>query len=243
MIPIPAIDLKGGKVVRLLQGNFQEEKVYSQRAEEVAKRFEEEGAERIHVVDLDGALSGKPANRELIEKMLGKIRVPAQVGGGIRTLETAVAYFEMGARWAILGTKACLDPGFAKEAVKEFGGRIIFGIDAKDGFVATDGWTKITRIKAVDFAAQIQKFGAKTIIYTDIAKDGGLGGPNLNELKTMSKAVWMDVIASGGVGRLQDLTGIVGLGQPNIKGAVIGKALYEGKFSLREAVKLCSQKG
>ena len=242
MIPIPAIDLKGGKVVRLLQGDFEVEKVYPDRAEEVAKRFEEEGAERIHVVDLDGALGGRPVNTALVEGILRKIRVPVEVGGGIRELKTAKLYFEMGVRWVIVGTKACLDLGFAKEAVKEFGGKIIFGIDARDGFVATDGWTKITKMKAVDFARAIQNLDARTIIYTDIAKDGTLGGPNLSEIKTMSEALSMDVIASGGVSELRDLTRIASLRRPNIKGVIIGKALYERRFTLSEAIKICVNK-
>ena len=239
MIPIPAIDLKGGKVVRLLQGDFKAEKVYSEKVEEVAKFFTEEGARRIHVVDLDGALGGKPANQGLVEKILATTRVPIEVGGGIRDLKTANFYFQMGVRWVVLGTKACLDEGFAREAILEFGEKIIVGIDARQGLVATDGWTKMTTIKAVDFAKQIEKLQGKTIIYTDIAKDGALGGPNLHEIKALSEAVSINVIASGGISTLDDLFKIGGLKRPNIYGAVIGKALYEGKFFLRDAVKLC----
>src|SRR5437868_5801440 len=142
MIPIPAIDLKDGKVVRLLHGDFNEQKVYFEGPEAIAKRFREDGAERLHVVDLDGALKGKPANLPSIEKILKHSKAPVEVGGGIRSLETAAAYFDMGVSWVILGTKACLDKGFLKEALGEFKDKIILGIDALNGLIATDGWTK-----------------------------------------------------------------------------------------------------
>lgn len=242
MIPIPAIDLKGGKVVRLLQGKFKEEKVYFDKAETVAKKFEEAGASRIHVVDLDGALFGTPKNIGSVEKILGTVKTPVEVGGGIRDLKTVVRYLDCGARWVILGTKACLDKGFMKEALAEFKEKIIVGIDALGGLVATDGWTKVTKIKAVDLAKDVEAAGGKAVIYTDISKDGMLQGPSLKELKAFSESVALDVIASGGVGALQDLSDILDLNQKNIKGVIIGKALYENKFELRDALQLCSQR-
>ncbi len=241
MIPIPAIDLKEGKVVRLLQGNFKEEKVYQVKPEEVARGYQENGAERVHVVDLDGALKGTPANLHLIEDILRAVKIPIEVGGGIRDLKTVVRYFDMGVRWAILGTKACLDAGFMREAAKEFGDRVIVGMDALGGMIATDGWTKITKIKAVDLALDFEKAGGRTIIYTDIAKDGALGGPNLKEVGLMCDSVKIDIIASGGVGSLKDLTNLARLSKTNLKGVIIGKALYENSFSLQDAVKTCSQ--
>lgn len=243
MIPIPAIDLKGGKVVRLLQGQFEEEKVYFEKPEDVAERFQEEGAERIHVVDLDGALHGTPKNLDCVQKILASVSVPLEVGGGVRELKTAKTYIQMGARWVILGTKACLDKGFVKEALSEFGEKIIVGIDALEGYVATDAWTKVTKTKAMDLAKEIETQGARTVIYTDITKDGMMRGPSVSQIKALSQAVKMDVIASGGIGELADLSQIMDLKQKNITGVIIGKALYENKFSLKEAVRLCSQKG
>ena len=241
MIPIPAIDLKDGKVVRLTQGNFKEEKIYQVKPEAVARGYENAGAERIHVVDLDGALKGVPKNLRLIEDVLKAIKIPLEVGGGIRDLKTAEQYFERGVRWVILGTKACLDRGFMEEAVKEFKDRIIVGMDALGGMIATDGWTKVTQTTAVDLAKNFEAAGGRTIIYTDIAKDGALLGPNLKEIRVMCEAVKLDVLASGGVGSLLDLENLTKLKQKNLKGVVIGKALYENKFSLEDAVKTCLQ--
>lgn len=243
MIPIPAIDLKDGKVVRLLHGDFKEEKVYSEKAEEVARRFEADGAARIHVVDLDGALKGTPKNSGVVEALASKVRVPIEIGGGIRDLKTAERYIAMGISWVVLGTKACLDLGFLKEAVGEFGTKIIVGLDALDGYLATDGWTQKTKIKAIEYAAQVKASGGKTVIYTDISKDGALKGPNLKGIEALSKAVDLDVIASGGVSSLADLKAIAEIGQKNITGAIIGKALYENKFTLKDAIKTCLPNG
>ena len=241
MIPIPAIDLKDGRVVRLLHGDFKEEKIYDVRPEAVARGYQAEGAERIHVVDLDGALKGVPANLDLVEKILGSVKTPVQVGGGIRDLKAAQRYFDMGARWVILGTKACLDRGFMAEVAEEFQERIIVGMDALDGMIATDGWTKVTGIRAVDLAKDFENSGGKTVIYTDISKDGALKGPNLKEIAAMSDAVKIDLVASGGIGSLEDIKNLMKLGKKNLKGVIIGKALYEKKFSVRDAVKTCLQ--
>jgi phosphoribosylformimino-5-aminoimidazole carboxamide ribotide isomerase len=243
MIPIPAIDLKGGKVVRLLQGEFSEEKVYFQDTGEVAQRFEKEGAARIHVVDLDGALEGIPKNLDCVRKILESVRVPLEVGGGVRELKTAKAYLQLGARWVILGTKACLDEGFVREALAEFGEKVIIGIDALEGYVATDAWTKVTKTRALDLAKKIEEAGAHTVIYTDITKDGMMRGPSIGQIAELANAVKLDVIASGGIGSLTDISRILDLKQKNITGVIIGKALYENKFSLKEAVRLCSPNG
>ena len=239
MIPIPAIDLKDGNVVRLLHGNFKEEKIYFEKAPVVAKNFEADGAERLHVVDLDGALHGKPKNITSVEAILKSVRMPVEIGGGIRDLKTAKLFFEMGVSWVILGTKACLDKGFLQEALAEFKNKIIVGIDASKGLVATDGWSKITNIRAAAFAADVEKLGGETIIYTDISRDGALAGPNLTEIEAMGRATKMNVIASGGVGALSDLSKISALKQKNITGVIIGKALYEKKFTLRDAIRTC----
>lgn len=241
MVPIPAIDLKDGKVVRLLQGNFKEEKVYFEKPQEVARRFEEEGASRIHVVDLDGALKGEPKNTKSIEQILKTVRVPVEIGGGIRSLKSAKDYLAMGARWVIFGTKACLDLGFSRELIAELKEKAILGVDARDGFIATDGWTKTTQINAVQFIKDIEKIGGRTVIYTDISKDGVLAGPNLKEIAAVSEAVNLDIIASGGIGSLKDLKALMELKKKNVKGVIIGKALYENKFTVKEAIQACSQ--
>ncbi len=228
-------------MVRLLQGNFKEEKVYQVKAREVARGYQDAGAERIHVVDLDGALKGVPRNLGMIEDILKAVSIPLEVGGGIRDLKTVHRYLEMGVRWAILGTKACLDRGFMSEAAQEFKDRIIVGMDALGGLIATDGWTQVTKIKAIDLAKDFESSGGQTIIYTDIDKDGALKGPNLKEIASMCDAVRLGVIASGGVGSLKDLTALTKLGKSNLKGVVIGKALYEKNFSLEDAVKTCLQ--
>ena len=240
MIPIPAIDLKGGKVVRLLQGRFEAEKIYDDDPAEVARCFESQGARRLHLVDLDGALQGEPKNHDAIERVLQAVKMPVEVGGGIRELRQAAHYLKMGASWVIFGTKACLDSGFLKEALAEFGERVIIGIDAKDGYVATDGWTKVHPKKAVSLAKETELAGGRTVIYTDISKDGALAGPNIEHLEALASAVSIGVIASGGISSLADLTAIRALNKDNITCAIIGKALYERRFSLSEAIQACS---
>ena len=240
MIPIPAIDLKNGKVVRLLHGNFKEEKIYFDKPQTVAKRFEEEGAQRLHVVDLDGALEGKPKNFECVEAILKEVKTPVEAGGGVRSLKAATHYFEAGVSWVVFGTKACLDTGFMREAITEFKERAIIGIDALNGFVATDGWTKITKIRAADLAKDVEALGGKTVIYTDISKDGALQGINLKEIQVLSQSVSMNIIASGGVSSLQDIQSLLDLKQPNISGVIIGKALYEKKIQLKDVVRACA---
>ena len=240
MFPIPAIDLKEGRVVRLLQGKFEAESVYPEEPRFLARRFAEEGAQRIHVVDLDGALKGEPKNILLIESVIRAVKVPVEVGGGIRKPEQVERYLAMGAGFVILGTKACLDPGFLKEALAAFGERVIVGIDASHGQVAVDGWTKILPQKALDFVKQVEAFGGKSVIYTDIAKDGALAGPNLSQVSAVCDEVSIDIIASGGVSSTADLKALVALKKNNLKAVIIGKALYEKKFSVKEAVSACS---
>ena len=240
MFPIPAIDLKDGRVVRLLQGKFEAESVYAEEPKQLARRFADDGAQRIHVVDLDGALKGEPKNVLLVESVIKAVKVPVEVGGGIRKPEQVERYLGMGAGFVILGTKACLDPGFLKEVLAAFGERVIVGIDASNGQVAVDGWTKVLPQKALDFAKQVEALGGKTIIYTDISKDGALAGPNLLQVGAVCDAVSADVIASGGVSSIADLKALTGLKKNNLKAVVIGKALYEKRFSVKEAVAACS---
>ncbi len=240
MFPIPAIDLKDGRVVRLLQGKFEAESVYPEEPKVLARRFADDGAQRIHVVDLDGALKGEPKNLLLVESVIKSVKIPVEVGGGIRKLEQVERYLAMGAGYVILGTKACLDPGFLKEALTAFGERVIVGIDASNGQVAIDGWTKILPQKALDFAKQVESLGGKTVIYTDIATDGALTGPNLSQVNAVCEEVSIDVIASGGVSSTADLKALAALKKNNLKAVIIGKALYEKRFSVKEAVSACS---
>lgn len=239
MIPIPAIDLKEGRVVRLTQGDFTRQTTYGDDPAAVARAFESAGAGRLHVVDLEGALKGEPRNEGSVEKIAAAVRVPIELGGGIRSLKTADRYFRMGVRWVVLGTKACLDEGFLREALREHAERIIVGIDARDGWVATDGWTRTTDRRASDFASRARDLGARTIIYTDISADGALVGPNVKAVEALAGSCALDVIASGGVGSLEDLRRLAGLKAANLIGVIIGKALYEKKFTLEEAVKTC----
>ena len=241
LIPIPAIDLIGGNVVRLVQGDFEKVTVYDETPQAVAKRFESQGAARLHVVDLEGARTGIPKNQQELAAILKAVKVPVEIGGGIRSLKTAERYLDMGARWVIFGSKPCLDEGFAREAAQAFGHKVIVGIDARDGFVATDGWTNVTGIKAVTMAKRMHAVGVSTIIYTDISKDGAMTGPNVEAVEQLAGAVPVDVIASGGVTSLKDLAALTALRSKNLAGVIIGKALYEGRFTLKEAIKRCLQ--
>lgn len=239
MIPIPAIDLRGGKAVRLFKGDFTQETVYAEAPADVAADFASQGAQRLHVVDLDGALGGRPINLSAVRDILDRGRVPVELGGGLRDLDTAHRALKHGVRWVIFGTQACLDPGFLKEALADLGERAIIGIDAVKGKVATDGWTRITQLSARALAESVLKAGGRTIIYTDIDRDGALQGPNLKELGSMLELDGMQVIASGGVSSLKDLEALSSLRRPNLLGTIIGKALYEKKFSVRDAVRTC----
>ncbi len=235
MIPIPAIDLKEGRVVRLFQGKFKEESVYAEKPENIARTFESEGALRIHVVDLDGALKGEPKNLGAIERILKNVKTPIEVGGGIRDLKTVEKYLALGITWTVLGTKACLDKGFMREAVTAFKDRVIIGIDALNGLVATDGWTKVTKMPAVQLAQDALASGVRSIIYTDISKDGAMAGPNTDQVRSLCDAVKIEVIASGGISSVEDLKKLLSLNCDNLKGVIIGKALYEKKLTLAQA--------
>jgi phosphoribosylformimino-5-aminoimidazole carboxamide ribotide isomerase len=238
MMIIPAIDLKEGKGVRLLQGDPNQETVYSEEPVELARRWEGEGAEFLHVVDLDGAFSGKPAHLPLIERIAQAVRIPIQVGGGIRSLESIISVLHCGAKRVILGTQAVGSPLFLREACQRFRGQILLGIDARGGYIATEGWTKPTHLRAVDFARQVTHFPLGGIVYTDIFRDGMLAGPNLSALCEMADVVSLPLIASGGISSLSDVRAIMGLEARGVGGMIIGKALYSGKIDLSEAIAL-----
>ena len=229
----PAIDIKEGKCVRLLQGRFSDMTVYGDDPVETAKKWESLGAEYIHVVDLDGALKGRGENEDIIKRICGAVSVPVQTGGGIRTMEDIKAKLACGISRVIIGTKAVSSPEFIKEAVEKYGDRIAVGIDAKDGYAAVEGWERSSGLAAVDMAKSMVSMGVRTIIYTDISTDGTLKGPNFEAMREMAQSVDADVIASGGVGSLEHIKSLVGTG---VEGVIVGRALYTGNVDLKEAV-------
>ncbi len=233
MIIYPAIDIKDGKCVRLVQGKFNDVTVYSDHPVEMALKFEQLGAQYLHVVDLDGARLGEPQNIPVISEMAVKLGIPIQLGGGIRSIEMMEIILCKGIQRIILGTSAVKDPELVKKAVQTFGSSLAVAIDAKDGLVAIEGWAKTSEFTAVGFAKKMEDLGAKVIIYTDISRDGMLKGPNLKAMEDMVKAVSIEVIASGGVTNLQDIKNLKEIG---MAGAIVGKALYTGDVDLQEAL-------
>ncbi len=229
MIIYPAIDLLDGKCVRLSQGKYDQVTVYSENPAEFAAIWTSKGAQYIHVVDLNGARTGNPLNDSVLSEIVEKAGVPIQVGGGIRSMERIDELLTIGVERVILGTGAVKDPEFVAEAVKKYNEGIVIGIDAKDGFVAVDGWENKSTRKAVEFAREMESIGIATIIYTDISRDGMLTGPNLKAMESMVCAVDCSVIASGGVGSISD---IIDLSHTGVSGVITGKALYENKFDL-----------
>ncbi|MBU5315522.1 1-(5-phosphoribosyl)-5-[(5-phosphoribosylamino)methylideneamino]imidazole-4-carboxamide isomerase [Clostridium bornimense] len=232
MILFPAIDIKGGKAVRLYQGRFDKCEEMGIPLE-IAKEFEKTGAEFIHLVDLDGAKEGKRVNSDIIKAIAKTVNIPVQLGGGIRTLEDLEAIFDLGVSRAIIGTAAYKDKEFLIKAVEKYGEKIAVGVDAKDNKVALEGWLESTNMDYIEFSRQLEKIGVKTVIYTDISKDGTLEGANIEGLKALSDAVNMDIVASGGVKDLEDLLKIKEL---NLYGAISGKAIYSGSLDLKEAL-------
>ncbi len=236
MTIIPAIDLREGKCVRLMQGDFGRMTVYSVRPAEVAEKWQEKGAERIHVVDLDGSRAGVPRNRDVIEEILQKVSVPVQVGGGIRNIETVKSYIEAGVRWVILGTATLKDRDFVVEACRLFGGKIILGIDGRDGKVAVEAWTEKSARSVEEVAASYRDVDLAAVIYTDIGRDGMERGVNVEATRRLAGTVGVPVIASGGVANLEDIKRIKTLERYGVVGVVVGKALYSGALSLEEAI-------
>lgn len=230
----PAIDIKDGNCVRLLRGSFSDVTVYGDNPAEMARKWEELGGEFIHVVDLDGALKGHGVNAEAIKSICDAVNVPVQTGGGIRTMADIEAKLLCGINRVIIGTKAVSDAEFVKEVVKKYGDKIVIGIDAKDGMVAIEGWEKTSEYTAVEFAKKMVDIGVKTIIYTDIATDGTLMGPNVDAMSEMVKATGIDIIASGGIGSIEHIKSLVPTG---VEGVITGRALYTGNVELPEAIK------
>jgi phosphoribosylformimino-5-aminoimidazole carboxamide ribotide isomerase len=236
MLIIPAIDLKDGRCVRLLQGRADAVTVYSDRPEDVAKRWQELGAKMIHVVDLDGAFSGTQKNIEGIKNIRRAVSVDIEVGGGIRDMERIEMLLGLGINRVILGTVAIERPELVKEASRRFPGRIIVGIDAKDGLVAVKGWVEVTSVKAKELALKMEEYGAWGIIYTDISRDGMLTGPNIEAIREMVEAVNIPVIASGGVSSIDDIKRLKEI--KGLWGVITGKALYTGAIDLKETIEI-----
>ena len=241
MIVIPAIDLSEGQVVRLRQGDMRQKTVYSDDPAAQARTWEAQGAEIIHVVDLDGALGGRSRNLAAVEKIVGNVGVPVEMGGGLRTVEDVKRVLDLGVRWAIMGTAVLRDPPQLAAALCQFGERIIVGIDARDGQAAVEGWTEGSEVDAVELARQMQELGVQRLICTDIATDGMLRGPNLTAMRRFAEAVTIPVIASGGVSSIEDIRALRELEPLGIIGCIIGRALYDGTFSLREAIATAEQ--
>jgi phosphoribosylformimino-5-aminoimidazole carboxamide ribotide isomerase len=241
MIIIPAIDLKEGKCVRLEQGLMEKATVYSEDPATTAKHWEAQGAELLHVVDLDGAFAGSPKNLGAIIAIRGAIRIPIEVGGGIRDMATVRKLVSIGIDRIILGTAAIKDPSFVQAACSAFPGKIIVGIDAKDGLVAIKGWAEITTVMAIDLAKQMQGHGVIAIIYTDIKRDGMLSGPNIEATQALAEALTIPVIASGGVHTMKDIENLLLVQHAGVTGVITGKAIYSGSLDLKEAIKLGRQ--
>lgn len=242
MIIFPAIDIRGGRCVRLVQGKPENETVYSERPAEVARSFEDCGARWLHVVDLDGAFAGTPRNLAVIEEIAGQVSIPFQVGGGLRTIQDVEKVLSLGATRVIIGTRALQSPDFVRELLGRFGPeRIVLGVDARDGLVAIQGWAEVSAVRALDLLQQMKGIGVTRAVYTDIAQDGLLKGPNFTAIEEAACQSGLKIIASGGVSSREDIQRLSSLGRLGVEGAIIGKAIYDGKVSLQEALWLARE--
>lgn len=236
MILIPAIDLKDGKCVRLKQGRMDETTIFSDSPVDMAQRWVNEGAKRLHLVDLNGAFDGKPVNGDVIQAIASKFPdLPIQIGGGIRDAETVQAYLNSGVKYCIIGTKAVEDPDFVVELCQQFPDHIIVGIDAKNGMVATDGWDKVSSVSAVGLAKKFEKAGVSAIVYTDISRDGMMTGPNIEATAELAEAISIPVIISGGMSNMEDVKNACSIEDKGIMGTILGRSIYEGTIDLQEA--------
>ncbi len=239
MLLIPAIDLKEGKCVRLRQGRMDDNTIFSDDPVAVAGRWVEAGARRIHLVDLDGAFAGKPKNADVIHRIVAAYpNVPVQIGGGIRDEETIEAYLDAGVQYVIIGTKAVNAPHFVRDIAIEFPGHIIIGLDAKNGKVAIDGWSKLSKHDVIDLAQQFESNGVEAIIYTDISRDGMMQGVNIEATTKLARAINIPVIASGGITNMDDIHALGKVAEDGIMGAITGRAIYEGTLDFVEAEKV-----
>lgn len=237
MLIIPAIDLKDGRCVRLQQGDMDSETVFSDDPVAMARHWAAQGARRLHIVDLNGAVAGKPKNEKVIREMIAAVgdALPIQLGGGIRDLDTIESYIDAGVGYVIIGTAAVKNPGFLHDACYAFPGHIIVGLDAKDGKVAVDGWSKLTGHDVIDLGKKFEDFGAEALVYTDIGRDGMLTGVNVEATLKLAQAIKTPIIASGGLSNLKDVLAVCKLVPEGIVGAIAGRALYEGKLDFKKA--------
>lgn len=242
MLIIPAIDLKDGQCVRLRQGLMEDSTVFGSQPIDFATQWVDQGARRLHLVDLNGAFEGEPVNGDVVTEIAKRYpKLPIQIGGGIRSGETIEYYLQAGVDYVIIGTKAVKDPDFVIDMCQQFTGHIIVGLDAKDGLVATDGWAEVSDIRATDLAKTFEKAGVSAIVYTDIARDGMMQGVNVDATVAMAQASSIPVIASGGVTTIDDIKALVNTGHPGIVGAITGRAIYEGTVNLTEAQNYCDK--
>ena len=241
MLVIPAIDLKDGHCVRLQQGDMSAATVFSEDPVAMAKHWQKEGATRLHLVDLNGAFAGKPVNERAIKGIVDAIgsEVRLQLGGGIRDLDTIERYLDDGISWVIIGTAAVKNPGFLHDACNAFPGQVIVGLDARDGKVATDGWSKMTKHDVVDLAQKFEGYGVEAVVYTDIGRDGMLSGVNVEATLNLARALTIPVIASGGIHTLDDIKALKLVEAEGIMGAIAGRSLYEGTLDFKAAVAAC----
>jgi phosphoribosylformimino-5-aminoimidazole carboxamide ribotide isomerase len=242
MIIIPAIDLKNGQAVRLSQGRMDDATVYSSDPVEVALRWQALGAQRLHIVDLDAAVSGTPRNKDMVKRICTAVTMDVELGGGIRDSKTIAEYLDAGVTYAILGTAAVRDPVFRDACCKAYSGRIIIGIDAHKGMVAVQGWTESTSLSAIELADRLDSSAVHAIVYTDISRDGMLTGPNIEETAKLAAASGIPVIASGGMSRIEDVKNLLAVESSGIMGIIIGRALYTGGIDLKEAISLTEKK-
>jgi len=237
MIIIPAIDIKNGRCVRLRQGRKDEETVFSDDPAKMAMRFDEDGAELIHVIDLDGAFKKSPQNLNSIKKIIESVKTGVQVGGGIRDKKTIRMFIDLGAKKVVIGTEAIKNPELVKDACKEFPDQVVVGVDARNGMVAIEGWTETTKVEALDLAKQFEDCGVAAINFTDIHRDGMQTGPNIKETMIIAQNISIPVVASGGVSTIEDIKNLIELNKFGVTGIITGRALYSGKLNLKEAIK------
>lgn len=243
MLLIPAIDLKDGRCVRLRQGDLDDATVFSEDPAAMAAKWLEQGARRLHLVDLNGAVAGKPKNDASIKAILNAIggEIPVQIGGGIRDLDTIEYYLDSGISYVIIGTAAVKNPGFLHDACGAFPGQIIVGLDARDGKIATDGWSKLTRHDVLDLAKKFEDYGCEAIIYTDIGRDGMLSGVNVESTVRLAQHVRIPVYASGGIAGLKDIEALCAVADEGVEGAILGRSLYEGTLDFQQAQDLADE--
>ena len=241
MIIIPAVDIKEGKCVRLEQGLMNKETIFSDHPEEMALLWERKGAERLHLVDLDGAVRGKPLNKRAIKNVIDAVSIPVELGGGIRDLDTIEEYINLGIDHIIIGTVAYKNPDLVEEACKRYSGKIIVAIDSKDNYVSVEGWTEPTSIIAIDLAKRFEDIGIAALIYTDIKRDGMRRGPNIDGIREFAKGINVGVIAAGGISSIKDIEDLLPLEKDGVSGIITGRALYDGSLKLEEAIDIINK--